>query len=257
MMLLLEDLGLAVIRLFDFFGKLIFLIFDTLVWIARGAIRVKLTLEQMSILGVNSLSIIIITTGFAGMVISLELAQIAVRYGVGGMAGGGVALAMFREFGPMLTAVVAAGRVGSAIAAELGSMRVTEQIDALEAMAVPPTKYLVVPRFLACCFMMPILTLFGNTSGILGGSFAANYLAGIPYKIFFDSISNMTVPNDLIGGLIKALIFGAEISIISCFQGMNTSGGAAGVGRATTSSVVLSIIIIFISNYFLTAWLFS
>ncbi|MBI2252303.1 MAG: ABC transporter permease [Armatimonadetes bacterium] len=223
----------------------------------KGAVKVKLTIDQMAILGVNSLSIVILTTAFAGMVVSLEIAQLAVKYGIAGFVGGGVAIAMAREFAPMLTAIVVAGRAGSAITAEIGSMKVTEQIDALQAMAVSPVKYLVVPRFLACLAMIPLLTVFANLCGVSGGALIAYKTANIAPRIFFDSVRNIVDMHDFWGGIYKAGVFAAEIALISCYQGLNTSGGAAGVGKATTGSVVYSMILIFLSNYFLSIWLFK
>jgi len=256
MVTFLEDLGIGIIRFFEYVGGVIYLFVETVSWILRLQIRLRLTTQQMAILGVSSVGIVIITTGFAGMVISLQLASLAVKYGVGGMVGGGVGLAMAREFAPMLTAIVVAGRAGSAITAEIGSMKVTEQIDALNAMATSPVKYLVVPRLLACVIMLPILTLFANIAGVCGGSAVANMLAGITPQMFFDSVRNMVNMTDFWGGMEKSIVFAVEIAMISCFQGLNTKGGAAGVGNATTGSVVFSMIIIFVSNYFLSASLF-
>ena len=216
----------------------------------------RLILEQSAILGVNSSLIVLITTAFTGAVISLQLASMAVRYGAGRFVGGGVAIAMARELAPMLTAVVVAGRAGSAITAELGSMKVTEQIDALKAMATSPVKYLVVPRVLACAIIIPMLCLFAMLAGTIGGGLVAKIIAGIDYTLYFDSIPNMMVSKDIYKGLFKAFIFAIEIALISCYQGMNTSGGAAGVGKATTGSVVYSMLIVFITNFFLTAILF-
>ncbi|MDQ7824824.1 MAG: ABC transporter permease [Candidatus Eremiobacteraeota bacterium] len=237
-------------------GGVMTLFIETLFWILRLDIRLRLTVQQMAILGVNSIFIVAITTCFAGAVISLQLANLAVRYGLAKFVGGGVGISMAREFAPMLTAIVVAGRAGSAITAEIGSMKVTEQIDALEAMATSPVKYLVVPRFIACLTMLPILTLFANIAGVLGGSVVASLLAGITPTMFYDSIRMMVNMNDFWGGIHKSLFFAAEVAMISCYQGLTTKGGAAGVGIATTGSVVFSMIVIFITNYFLSAWLF-
>lgn len=257
MLTMIEDFGLWLIQLFDYIGGIVTLLLEALGFIFKGKIKWNLTIDQMAILGVNSLSIVVLTTGFAGMVISLELAQLAAKYGVGSMVGGGAALAMGREFAPMLTAIVVAGRAGSAITAELGSMKVTEQIDALKAMAVSPVKQLVVPRLIACIVMLPILTLFANLFGTVGGAFIAKQTANIQYKVFFDSIKAMLEMSDLWGGMYKAAVFAVEIALIGCFQGLTTTGGAAGVGKATTGSVVYSIILIFITNYFMSMWLFK
>ncbi|MEW6279581.1 MAG: ABC transporter permease [Candidatus Eremiobacterota bacterium] len=251
-----EIVGLSLIRFFEYIGSLVLLFLETLAFIGRGMIRVGLTINQMSFLGVNSLSIVIMTTTFAGMVMSLQLAHIAVRYGVSNVVGGGVAIAMCRELGPMLTAIVVAGRAGAAITAEIGTMKVTEQISALITMAVSPVRYLVVPRFLALTVMVPVLTLFSNLAGVMGGAVVAFQSAGIPYSTFFDSVDRLTEMEDVYKGLFKAMIFGMQVCLVACYQGLTTPRGAAGVGQATTGSVVVSMIIIFITNYFLSAWLF-
>lgn len=251
-----EILGLALIRFFEYVGCLVLLLIETMGYILRGSIRISLTIQQMAFLGVNSVGIVIMTTTFAGMVMSLQLAHIAVRYGVSNVVGGGVALAMCRELGPMLTAVVVAGRAGAAITAEIGTMKVTEQISALITMAVSPVRYLVVPRFLGLVVMMPILTLFSDLSGVIGGAVVAQQSAGISYESFLDSITRMIEMGDVYRGLFKAMVFGMEVCLVASYQGLNTPRGAAGVGQATTGSVVVSMIVIFITNYFMSAWLF-
>jgi len=251
-----ESLGQSVITALEYIGGLAILLWETIVYAFEGGVRISLTLFQMSFLGVNSLLIVLLTTTFAGMVISLQLAHVAVTYGVSNIVGGGVALAMTRELGPMLTAIVVAGRAGSAITAEIGSMKVTEQIDALVCMAVSPIKYLVCPRVVACLLMLPLLTLFSDVSGLVGGSFVAEVSAGIPQEVFFDSVRRMTQMEDVYKGLFKSVIFGVQIALVSSQQGLHAGRGAAGVGQATTGAVVISMIIVFITNYFMTAWLF-
>jgi phospholipid/cholesterol/gamma-HCH transport system permease protein len=233
------------------------LFLDSILWITRGAIwQFRQITAQAAILGVNSTSIVLLTTAFTGAVISLQLAYMATKYGAGRFVGFGVAVAMARELGPMITAITVAGRAGSAITAELGSMRVTEQIDALEAMAVSPIKYLVVPRIIACALIIPMLALFSIFAGVIGGAVVAHLIAGIDYGVYFNSISDMMQKKDIFKGIFKALIFAIEIAVISCYQGLNTSGGAAGVGKSTTGSVVYSMLIVFITNFFLSAILF-
>lgn len=251
-----EDLGISVIQFFNYVGGIILLLADCFAWMARGAIRVKESLGQMALLGVNSLPIVVITTGFAGMVLSLQLAHVAVSYGLTQMVGYGVAIAMAREFGPMLTAIVVAGRAGSAITAEVGSMKVTEQVDALEAMAVSPTKYLVIPRYLGLLLMLPLLALFADLAGVMGGGLVGKLSAGIPFSIYFNSITGNLAMADVWKGLAKCLVFATEIVMVGCYQGLNTKGGAAGVGIAVTGSVVVSIILVFASNFFLSYWMF-
>jgi phospholipid/cholesterol/gamma-HCH transport system permease protein len=251
-----ESLGQSVIAVLEYIGGLALLLWEALGYMASGGIRWSMAVWQMSFLGVNSIMIVLLTTTFAGMVISLQLAHVAVTYGVTNIVGGGVALAMARELGPMLTAVVVAGRAGSAITAEIGSMKVTEQIDALVCMAVSPVKYLVVPRMVALIVMVPMLTLFSDLSGLVGGSFVAEATAGIPQEVFYDSVRRMAVLKDVTMGLAKSVIYGIQIALVACQQGLQSGRGAAGVGQATTGAVVISMIIVFITNYFLSAWFF-
>jgi phospholipid/cholesterol/gamma-HCH transport system permease protein len=150
----------------------------------------------------------------------------------------------------MLAGVALASRSGAAIAAEIGSMVVTEQVDALRAMAVSPIRYLVIPRVTAAMLMLPLLTVIADVSGITGGSLFA-LAKGVPLSVYWDSVHQFTQPSDLINGLIKAVIFGFLIGIVACQQGLRTKGGATGVGRATTSSVVLCVVLIFLSDVFL------
>lgn len=252
-----EIIGENVVKICEYIGGLTLLFIQTLGWFFKLDIRVKLTVNQMALLGANSVFIVFITTFFTGAVVSLQLASMAVRYGLSKFIGGGVAISMARELGPMLTAVVVAGRAGSAITAEIGSMKVTEQLDALEAMAVSPVKYLVLPRVLACVLMFPVLTLFAFAAGVLGGGVVAHLTAGLPVNIYIQSIKDMMPMSDFWGGLIKSLFFASEVALISCYQGMRTKGGAAGVGIATTGSVVFSTITVFVTNYFLSAFLFT
>ena len=161
-----DNIGKKAISFFEYVGGIVILLFNTLMWIFRLDIRIKLTIQQAALLGVDSIFIVFVTTFFSGAVVSLQLAELAVRYGLAKFIGGGVAIAMCRELAPMLTAVVVAGRAGSAMTAEISSMKVTEQLDALTVMAVSPVKYLVVPRLLACLIAFPILTLFADFAGV-------------------------------------------------------------------------------------------
>lgn len=252
-----EGIGRWVISILEYIGGCVRLFMECLGFLSKGQWRPGLTVMQMSFLGVNSLMIVLLTTTFAGMVIALQLAHVAVQYGVGKMVGGSASLAMTRELGPMLTAIVVAGRAGSAITAEIGSMKVTEQIDAMKMLAVSPTGYLVVPRLLAMVVMVPLLTLFSDISGLVGGSVVAFENAGIPYQVFWDSVRQLTLMSDLNLGLLKSVIFGIEVAIISCYQGLQTGRGAAGVGQATTQSVVTSMVVVFITNFILSSIMFQ
>lgn len=250
----LEKIGRYVITSVENTGRIVILFGQTLFHLR--AISLRHTLHQMAHLGVDSLPIVLLTILFTGMVITLQTAHEFIKYGAQSSVGGIVAIAMGRELAPVLTGVVCAGRVGAAITAELGSMKVTEQIDALRVMATNPTAYLVVPRLVACVLMLPLLVTFANVIGTIGGYLVAISYAGISSYTYIHSIKVFAVVGDLTGGLVKSMFFGAIIATIGCYKGLTTSEGAEGVGRATTGSVVTSIILIFISNYFLSLILY-
>jgi phospholipid/cholesterol/gamma-HCH transport system permease protein len=216
----------------------------------------KLTLEQMEEVGVRSLPVVLITAIFTGAVLALQTYSGFKRFGAEGLVGTVVALSMTRELGPVLASIMVAGRVGSAMAAELGTMRVTEQIDALVTMATDPVRYLVLPRFLAGLFMLPILVVFADLIGIIGGYLVAVKVLGTSSTIYINRTLQYLEFSDVSVGLIKAAVFGMIIALVGCQMGFYTEGGAEGVGRATTKAVVGASILILISNYFLTALLF-
>ncbi|MCM0757968.1 ABC transporter permease [Sporomusa sphaeroides DSM 2875] len=246
--------GRLVIGVLENAGQVLILLGQS-IYHLRG-LNTTLLVRQMAHLGADSLPIVLLTMLFTGMVMTVQTGHEFVKYGAQSSVGGLVAVAMGRELSPVLTGVVFAGRVGAAITAEIGSMKVTEQIDALRVMAVNPIAYLVVPRMLACMLMLPVLVIFANGIGIIGSYIIATTYTGITSFTFFNSIKVFAVPHDITGGLIKAMFFGAIIAIIGCHKGLTTAQGAEGVGRATTGSVVLSIILIFISNYFLSVILY-
>ncbi|PKK92341.1 MAG: hypothetical protein CVV64_00965 [Candidatus Wallbacteria bacterium HGW-Wallbacteria-1] len=233
----------------------------TLGWTFRNIFTLRLNLRnlfaQMSHIGVNSLPIVTITGFFTGAVLVAQIGKEFVRFGAETYIGGVVSLSMARELAPVLSAIVVAGRVGASIAAEIGSMEVTEQIKALRTLATDPVDYLVVPRFLACALMLPLLTIFTNFIGSVGGALVAIYQIRINFITYEDSIKRLLSIGDITGGLWKAAIFGCIISIIACHKGFATRGGAEGVGKSTTASVVTAIITILIVNYFLSTMLFN
>jgi phospholipid/cholesterol/gamma-HCH transport system permease protein len=246
-----------VVAVFEAIGELSLLLSRTVAHVLTGRIAVAETVRQMAAIGVNSLPIVLITIGFSGMVLSLHTASQLRQLGGDQFVGGLVAISMAREAAPVLASVVVAARAGSAIAAELGTMKVTEQIDALRALAVSPIYYLVVPRFIASVLMMPLITVFANLAGMVGGWFVAVYGAGLASPVFWNSASQMLPWRDLALGLAKTLVFGAIIALVGCDRGMNAGGGAAGVGRATTGAVVLAIVLIYSTDYFLSAAMFG
>lgn len=251
-----EVLGGKIIHLLETAGRLVILTGQTVLHLCHGEKGYGNTVRQMSHLGIDTLPIVLLTMLFTGMVMTVQTAQEFLKYGAGSTVGGVIALAMGRELGPVLTGVVAAGRVGAAIAAEIGSMKVTEQIDALRVMATNPIAYLVVPRVMACIIMVPLLVVFADAIGTFGGYFVATQYYNISASTFTSSITNFAVLKDITGGLIKAAVFGFIIAIIGCFKGLNAGDGAEGVGHATTGSVVASIVLIFVTNYFLSLLLF-
>lgn len=256
-MRLLDRFGRATINFFEYAGGVTLLSAESVGFMARLRIRANETINQCAILGVQSIVIVMLTALFTGMVISLESAQQAVAYGFGGFVGGAVAYASVRELGPMLTAVVVAGRVGSAIAAELGSMVVTEQIEALRSMGLQPARFLVVPRFLALLLMLPLLTVFADVVSIAGGMWVAQTYAHISYDSFLASVRQSIDFPDVVKGLFKAFVFATIIAMVGAYQGLSTRGGAAGVGQSVTGAVVLAIILIFASNFVLSFLLFG
>jgi phospholipid/cholesterol/gamma-HCH transport system permease protein len=256
-MKVLDGVGRQTLGFFEYVGGLASLLGAAGRSLTRYRPRLKETFCQAYFLGVGSWVIVILTSLFTGMVFSLESAQQAVYYGVGSLVGGAVSFTTARELAPMLTGVVVAGRAGAAIAAELGSMVVTEQVEALESLGLSPVRMLVVPRLIALIVMLPILTIFADAVSITGGMWLAKQVAAISYSSFLDSGRASIGIGDFLKGLFKAGIFGAIIALVGSYQGLATRGGAAGVGTATTRAVVVSIILIFVSNFFLSYVLFG
>lgn len=215
-------------------------------------LKVSKTIAQMSRIGVESFNIIILTGGFSGMVFALQSYIGFQRVGGEQFIGAVVALGMIRELGPVLTGLMVTGRAGSAITAEIGTMRITEQIDALTTLCINPVQYLVVPRILASIIIVPCLALFSMLFGIIGGYIVCTYILELSPEDYMNSIRTYVELKDITGGIIKSCVFGLILSWVGTYKGFYTHGGARGVGIATTQSVVMSSILILISNYFLT-----
>jgi phospholipid/cholesterol/gamma-HCH transport system permease protein len=237
-------------------GHLIFLA-DTIRWTFRPPFDYKNIILQMLEIGYRSLPVTSITLFFTGMVMALQVGRAMDKLMAGSsiFIGSAVSISMLRELCPVLTALLLAGRVGSAIAAEIGTMRVTEQIDALVTLRANPVQYLSVPRFLACLVMTPALTVITDIVGILGGAFVAFFALNITVDKYLENIFQYIGLMDFLSGILKSLFFGIEIAVISCYQGFNTTGGAEGVGKSTIQAVVKSSMAILISDYFLTYFL--
>lgn len=211
----------------------------------------------MEHIGVNSLPLVLIIAVFTGAVAAWQAA-----YQLKGIAplsflGGATSRAIITELGPVLTGIVIAGRVGASIAAELGTMKVTEQIDALETMAISPIRYLAMPRFLAAIIMMPVLVLFANLIAVVGAYIVSDYFLGVSFDVFFNSVKRFFAFSDLVAGLVKTIFFGGVTSLLGCHIGFRTKGGAEGVGLATIRSFVMSAALILILDYLLWIFLFG
>jgi phospholipid/cholesterol/gamma-HCH transport system permease protein len=239
-------------KAFEDFGEQVLFAGETLAWAVRPPFRVELLLQQAAAIGVGSTFIVAVTGLFAGMVLALQGNYAMRQFGAEGYVGGFVAISLVRELGPVFTALMVTGRSGSAITTELGTMRVTEQIDAMESMAVNPVHYLVVPRVLAATAMMPVLSVVFTGMGYLGGYVIGVYVSYIPPGPFLDHTRSMVDVHDMTHGLTKALIFGAVVSLIATFRGYAATGGARGVGESTTRAVVWSSVAILVFDYLLT-----
>lgn len=224
-------------------------------WMAQGRWEFREVLVQINRIGVESVPIVLVTGAFAGMVLAYQTSRQLLGFGVQGLAGGLVGLSMAREAAPVFSAITAAGRVGAGIAAEIGTMTVTEQVDALRVLATDPIRYLVVPRLIAASFTLPGLTMFANIVGSLGGYVVATSL-GISSTTYMTSLRLMVVPYDVIAGLVKAFLFGFIIAAVGCVRGLQATGGADGVGRATTGAVVSAIVLILVVNLFINLIMF-
>lgn len=252
----LRALGRAVITGFQQWGSA-FILLGRIVLSLRFFFRqFEQVVLQMMAMGVHSLPVVVFSAVFTGMVAAVQAA-----YQMQGLVppiwlGTGICRAVLTELGPVLTALVVAGRVGSGIAAELGTMKVTEQIDALETMAVDPVEHLVMPRFVAGAVMSPVLTIFANFIALIGGWMVSVLSVGITTQVYLDGLRFHFHTRDLMGGVIKSVFFGIIIATSGCFHGFAAEGGAAGVGRAATKAVVAAAVMILIFDYIVSAWIF-
>jgi len=241
------------IHFVEYAGGLTLLLLRTIGWIFVPPLKRKQLVEQMSKNGVDSFSIVFLTAFFTGIVLALQTAYTMKQMSAEIYIASLVSVSLTRELGPVLTALVVAARVGASITAELGTMNVTEQIDALETLATNPVKYLVVPRFLALTVMLPLLTVYADFIGILGGFLVGFSKLHIAPHLYIKKTFDALAMKDIYTGMIKALVFAAIIAIVACYEGMRTKGGAEGVGRSTTLSVVISCILVITFDCLFTA----
>ena len=229
------------------------LLWEALFWGLRPPYRGRLFVEAMEFIGIGSIFLVSLTAVFVGGVLALQLVDGFRDFGAENQTGAVIGLALAREVGPVFAALMVTSRAGSAMTTELGSMRVTNQIDALVTMAVNPVQYLVVPRLVAGFIMVPVLTMLFNVVGVLGAFFVAVALLGLDPGVFMDRLRWLVDWDDVSQGLIKSMVFGVAVTLIACRQGFYAQGGAAGVGRATNRAVVQSAIAILMLDYLVTS----
>ncbi len=245
--------GNVVFRFIRYLGEISLLMGNTLCLIFTPPFKVHRILTQAKRVGPGSFLIASLVAFFIGMIMALQMAYQMVAMSAEIYVPSVVAVSLTRELAPVLTALIVAGRVGAGITAEIGSMTVTEQVDALRAFAVNPVKYLVVPRFLGLVIMLPILTVFADLIGMLGGFVICVYKLYISPTLYFTMIAEALTVRDVVTGLIKTIFFGAIIALVGCHQGLNVKSGAEGVGQSTTASVVISFLLIIATDCFFTA----
>jgi phospholipid/cholesterol/gamma-HCH transport system permease protein len=216
--------------------------------------RPRRILQEIQLIGVKSVLIILLTAAFTGMVLALQGYYTLSRYGSEGALGSAVALSLIREMGPVLTGIMVSARAGSAVTAEIGIMRITEQLDALDTMAVNPMQYVVMPKLIAGIIAVPLLTAIFDVVGILGGYLIGVVLLGVSSGAYFSGMIQSVVPLDINGGIVKSLVFGITIVLVACYKGYFTEHGAAGVSRATNQTVVLSAVLVLAWDYILTSF---
>ncbi len=237
-------------------GKATLLSLQAIYFLFRKPPKVRHFVDQFTYIAAETSLVVLVTSTFTGGVIALQTYSTFHRFNAEYLIGAVVALSMGRELGPVLTSLMVVARVGSAMTANIGTMRITQQIDALEVMAVNPVRYLVTPRLFATTLGVPFLTVIANVAGMFGGWFVATKLFKVNEYLYWQKMVDLTEFYDIVGGLYKAFVFGFIIASVSCYFGYYTSGGTEGVGRATTNSVVTSSMLILISDYFLTAIIF-
>jgi phospholipid/cholesterol/gamma-HCH transport system permease protein len=252
----LESVGRAVLRLLEETGRFFTMLGRILLWAPRPPYDVREHFRQMLRVGVNSVPVVFLTMLFTGMVLSLQAFNGFARFNAQSLVGSVVTLSLMRELSPVLSVLMVTGRVGSSMAAEIGSMRVTEQIDALEALATEPVQYLFVPRVIASILMMPLLVVMGDVIGMIGGYFVAVNLLGTNPQAYYESQFQYVDMVDFTSGIIKAAVFGLIFSVVACVRGYYTEGGAEGVGRSTTEAVVVASLTILLVDFFLTRLLY-
>lgn len=247
----LESVGRAVLAPIEDLGRAVHILVLGLLNVFRPPFRIHLTIVQIEFIGIQSLPIILLASVFTGAVFTYESYEAFAYFGAQGMVGGTVGVAITRELAPTLTGLLVAGRAGSAMAAELGSMRVSEQIDALDAMAIDPINYLIKPRLIAAIITIPMLTVVFDAAGILGSWAVAIQVLHLSEPEYVVRMRDWVDWDDIMSGVTKAVAFGVIVGTVACYKGYYAEGGAEGVGRATTTAVVVASVAILVSNFFI------
>lgn len=237
-------------------GEIITLLFRTFYFSTFALKNKKHIIQQASEIGVDTVPMVSLMAIFTGMVMGLQAGHELLKFQAQEFLGVGVAATLVRELGPVLTGLIVAGRAGASITAEIGTMKVSEEIDALRSMAIDPVRYLVMPRFIASIIVMPLLTILTDVVGITGGFLIGRAQLNVKLADYVGHMVNFVTLKDVANGIVKAIVFGGIIAIIACYQGLKTEGGARGVGRATTFSVVDSFLLILVADYFITHLLY-
>jgi phospholipid/cholesterol/gamma-HCH transport system permease protein len=256
-MQILKAIGSSVLAVGQTVGEMIALLCEMLYYFKEAPRNMTSIFRQMYIVGVGTLPIAMLVALFVGMVLSVQTGSELALYGTQEAIGAIVGLSMVKELGPVMTSLLVAGRVGSSIAAEIGAMQVYEEIDALKTLEINPVRYLAMPRLIACLFAVPALVAFSMVVGIIGGGIVAdiNPQIDVPFNVYYENMTRALNYKEISKGLFKAMVFGGIIAHVGCYVGFKTSGGARGIGEATTRSVVLSFLLIMIANYLLTRFM--
>ena len=256
-MQILKPIGRSVLAVGQTLGEMIALLCEMLYYFKEAPRNMTSIFRQMYIVGVGTLPIAMLVALFVGMVLSVQTGSELALYGTQEAIGAIVGLSMVKELGPVMTSLLVAGRVGSSMAAEIGAMQVYEEIDALKTLEINPVRYLAMPRLIACLFAVPALVAFSMVVGIIGGGIVAdvNPKIDVPFNVYYENMTRALNYKEISKGLFKSMVFGGIIAHVGCYVGFKTSGGARGIGEATTRSVVLSFLLIMIANYLLTRFM--
>lgn len=260
---LLDQWGDLWVRTFTLIGGVSYLLYDVLIWVLRGLFTSKVRFGRAAIItqvvriGIHSIGIVVLVCGSIGFILALQMAPPLGDFGQTDKIANIVGVAVFRELGPLIAAIVLTGFAGASIAAELGTMVVGEEIEALEAQALNPIRFLVVPRVIATVFSLVLLTVFGDIMAVIAGGFMTIFFLDVSYGLYVTNTLDQLKVGDFLTGLAKAAVFGLILSAIACYNGLSVTGGAAGVGRATTNTVVQTIVIVIIADLMFTTIFFA